>query len=137
MITEQQVAHLAGATQRAKKAQDRTNPMVINIHNGRLMPNTARLRAHKDYRVYAGPLDASEPERMRWLAGALKQMPTKIVNSMATEDMFDVGTASADEMVVFANEQWGVVLDAAKPLKALRKEVMALAEKHAADQPSQ
>jgi hypothetical protein len=135
MMTEQQEANLAAAHGRAKKKkQDKANPMVINIHNGRLMPNTPRLRAHKDYRVYGGKLDASVPERMRWLEGALKQLPTKVVNSKEAEDMFDVGTASIDDLVVFAVEQWGATLDPNKPIKQLRKEVVALAEKHASDE---
>ena len=137
MITDQQEANLANANQRAKKKQDKANPMVININDGRLMPNTPRLRVHKDYRVYGGRIDAPLPERMKWLAGALKQLPTKVVNSKEAEDSFDVGTASVDDLVIFAMEQWGVVLDPAKPAKALRKEVMGLAEKHASDDPAQ
>ena len=131
MISEQQEANLAAANARSKKKQDKANPMVININNGRLMPNTPRLRAHKDYRVYSGKLDASVPERMKWLAGALKQLPTKVVNSKEAEDTFDVGTASVDDLVIFAMEQWAVTLDPSKPIKKLRAEVVALAEKAA------
>lgn len=128
MITEAQEARLADANARSKRKQDRTNPMVINIDDGRLMPNTPRLRAHPKYRVYGGDIKAPVPERMRWLAGALKQMPTKIVNSQAENDAFDVGKATADELVVFANEQFGMILDPAEPLPVLRKRIMARAE---------
>ena len=138
MISPQQETNLAAATQRAKKKQDKTNPMVIiNLSNGRVMPNTPRLRAHKDYRVYSGDIKAALPERMRWLEGQSKFTAPKVVNSKEAEDMFDVGTATIDELVIFAVEQWGATLDPAKPAKVLRKEVMALAEKHASDNPAQ
>ncbi len=137
MISPQQETNLAAATQRAKKKQDKTNPMVIHTTSGRLMPNTIRLRAHKDYRVYDGDINAPLSERMRWLEGRSKHWAPKVVNSKEAEDLFDVGTATIDELVIFAVEQWGAALDPAKPAKVLRKEVMALAEKHASDNPAQ
>jgi hypothetical protein len=127
MITAAQEERLSEANSRTgKKKQDRDNPMVINIEDGRLMPNTPRLRAHKQYRVYSGPLDASVPQRMKWLEGALKQLPRRVVNS-APEEVFDIGTATADDLVVFAMENYGATLDPAHPLKKLRTEVAKLA----------
>lgn len=129
MITAEQESNLANANMRAKKKQDKTNPFVVNIHDGRLMPNTPRLRAHKDYRVYPAGLDdarkSTNAERLRWIekSKAITSSP-KIVNSMAEADQFDVGTATADELAVFAMEQWGLALDPKKPLKTLRGEVM-------------
>lgn len=124
MITAEQERNLSEANARAKKKQDKANPMVININNGRLMPNTPRLRAHPQYKVYSGDLQAALPERMRWLAGALKQATTKVVNSKAEADIFDIGTASKDELIVFAMDEFGQVLDPKKDLKALRKAIM-------------
>jgi hypothetical protein len=130
MITADQERNLSDANARAKKKQDRTNPHVINIEDGRLMPNTPRLRIHPKYRVYTGPKDADVGTRMRWLEGATKT--PKIVNTMAEADAFDVGTATLDEMQVFALENFGLVLDTKKPMKTLRKEIMDAAEKAAA-----
>jgi len=129
MITEQQERNLSNASANVKHKQDKVNPHVINIHDGRLMPNTPRLRVHKDYRIYTGPKgpDIGAPERLRWLAGALRQLPMKVVNSKAEADTFDVGTATKDELVVFAQDEFGHVLDASKDVRTLRKEVMALA----------
>lgn len=128
MITAAQEVQLAASNGRSmKKRQDKTNPMVINIDDGRLMPNTEALRKHPKYRVYGGPLDAPVSARMKWLAGALRQMP-KVTNSKAESDVFDVGTATADDLVVFAMENWGAVLDPTKDLRELRKAVMKLAE---------
>lgn len=133
MITDQQEANLAAAHARAKKKQDKTNPYVVNITDGRLMPNTPRLRAHKDYRVY--PVSQEEArkstvvDRLKWIerSAAMPSGP-KVVNSMSEADTFDVGSANADEMAVFAMENFGLALDPKKPLKALRKEVMEAAE---------
>lgn len=129
MITAAQESNLSNAAQRsAKRLQDKVNPFVININDFRLMPNVQALRAHKDYRVYSGPADASLPERERWLAGALKQMPARIINS-AADDVFDIGRASKEDLVLFANEQWGLVLSLDDPLNVLRKKVGEAAKK--------
>jgi hypothetical protein len=127
MITDAQENNLSAANgARTKKKQDKANPMVINIDDGRLMPNTPRMRTHPKYRVYGGKLEASVPERMKWLAGALKQMPT-IINSAAEEEVFDLGVATREDLMSFALEQFGVVIDPAKSLATMRKEVGALA----------
>lgn len=127
MITASQEERLSEANSRSgKKKQDRENPMVMNIEDFRLMPNTPRLRAHKQYRVYSGPLDASVAQRKRWLEGALKQLPKRVVNS-APEEVFDIGLATADDLVIFALENYGAKLDPEHSLKKLRTEVAKLA----------
>jgi hypothetical protein len=130
MITAEQERNLSEANARAKKKQDRTNPMVVNIEDGRLMPNTPRLRVHPQYRVYGGPRDADAAGRLRWLDGQSRAgKTTKVVNSKEAEDTFDVGTATADDLMIFALENYGLALDPSKPLKVLRKELLAAAEK--------
>lgn len=126
MITAEQERNLSEANARAKKKQDKTNPTVININNGRLMPNTPRLRAHSQYKVYTGDVNASTADRMAWLAGALKNGSKKITNSKAELDEFDVGTADKDELMVFAMEEFGHALDPKLTLKDMRKKIMAL-----------
>lgn len=132
MITAQQESALQTANDRSsKKRQDKTNPMVIHIENGRLMPNTPRLRAHKDYRVYTGDINANLITRMQWLAGARRSTP-KIIDSTAAAPVFDIGTASPDDLIMFAFENYGQVLEPALPPKKLREAVKALAEAEAA-----
>ena len=127
MINAQAASNLEDAAGRSsKRRQDKTNPFVIHIENGRLMPNTPRLRAHAMYRVYGGALEASLPERMAWLKGMMR-MPRKVVNTAPAQDTFDIGTATADDLVVFALEEFGATLDPALPLKKLRTKVAELA----------
>ena len=128
MITAEQEANLAAANARAKKKQDKENPFVVNVKNGRLMPNTPRLRVHKDYRVL--PMSAEKAketttaQRLKWVEKSSAFGGPRVVNSLAEQDAFDVGTANADELAVFAMETWGLALDPKKPLKTLRKEVV-------------
>lgn len=131
MISSQQEAALQTANDRSsKKRQDKTNPMVIHIENARLMPNTPRLRVHKDYRVYTGnPTDDLET-RKRWLKGVDRRTP-KVIDSTPDAAPFDVGTATADDLVMFAFENYGKVLDSALPPKKLREAVKALADAEA------
>jgi hypothetical protein len=131
MINAQQEAALQTANDRSsRKKQDKTNPMVIHIENARLMPNTPRLRVHKDYRVYTGnPTDDIET-RKRWLKGVGQRTP-RVVDSTADVAPFDVGTATADDLVMFAFENYGKVLDSALPPKKLREAVKALADAEA------
>jgi len=127
MITAEQEQRLSDANSRTgKKKQDRENPMVIHVEDGRLMPNTPRLRVHPMYRVYGGSLDASLPERMAWLKGMMR-MPRKVVNTAPADEAFDIGTATADDLVLFALEEFGQVLDPTLPLKKLRTRVAELA----------
>lgn len=131
MINAIQEAALQTANDRSsKKRQDRVNPMVIHIENARLMPNTPRLRVHKDYRVYTGdPTDDLET-RKRWLKGVDRRTP-KVIDSTPDAAPFDVGTATADDLVMFAFENYGKVLDSALPPKKLREAVKALADAEA------
>ena len=129
MISEAQDANLSQAAANTKKRrQDKDNPMVINVHDGRLMPNTPRLRVHKDYRVYTGDINAALPERMRWLKGAPRHQPTKVVNTQEAADEFDLGSASKEDIVLFALQQYGATLDPGQDIRTLRKAVMRLYE---------
>lgn len=128
MITAEQESNLQHANDRStKKKQDRVNPHVINVHNGRLMPNTFALRNHKDYRVYTGPKGADESERMRWLASAGRRTP-KVIDSSADAPVFDIGKATKEDLVIFAMENYGAKLNPEQPLKELRTAVATLAK---------
>lgn len=133
MITEQQEQNLQSANdRRTAKRQDRTNPHVINVNDGRLMPNTQRLRQHKEYRVYTGPSNADLPTRMRWLEGMRRRAP-KIIDSStdAADEPFDIGKATKEDIAVFAMENFGKVFDLSLPLKTMREELKKLADAEA------
>jgi hypothetical protein len=131
-ITESQEAGLA---ERAKSRQDKTNPFLIHIEDGRLLPNTARTRKHPKYRVYTGDIRASQEERMAFIhsgiGGSINR--PKVTNSAAEADEFDVGRATKDEMIVFAMQQFGVSLTADTDIRTMRKQIMQLYEQRSAD----
>jgi hypothetical protein len=126
MTTAAQEQSLSDSYMRAKKKQDKTHPHLVNVKDGRLMPNTPKLREMADYRVYDGPIDSTREQRLAWVKKAIGRNPVKIVNTQV-EESFDIGKASKDDLVTFAYEQWGQTLDIAKPLKVLRDEVSKLA----------
>jgi hypothetical protein len=133
MLPEQQATNLSNAeSRRLKRRQDKTHTHVVNIHDGRLMPNVQMLRDHKDYRIYTGPIDASAEDRLRWVAGELKKLPMKVLNSLENAPTFDVGTATRDDLIVFAMEEYGQVLKETTPLSTMRKQVLKFAENAAA-----
>jgi len=136
MISDQQDSNLSQAAAASKKRkQDATNPMVINIHDGRLMPNTPRLRTHKDYRVYTGDINATLPDRMRWLTGT-KRQPIRVVNTQEATNEFDLGSASKEDIVTFAFEEYGAVLEPTQDIRKLRKEVIRLFEASKVPEPA-
>lgn len=134
MITDKQEGAIAAA--RARKRQDKAHPYLVNIKDGRLMPNVPNVRAQADYRVYDGPINNSRAERMVWVTKALRMNPIKIIDSSVAEDVFDVGTASKDDLLTFAMDQWGMALDGEKSLLVLRKEVTRLASLASVQLPS-
>ena len=60
-----------------------------------------------------------------WLKG-MQHMPRKVVNTVPQE-VFDIGTATADDLVMFALEEYGATLDPVLPVKKLRTKVAELA----------
>lgn len=126
MITEQQESSIAAARMRTR--QDRKIPFLIHMDDARLIPNVEALRKHPKYRIYTGPAGASEAERKAWInsmsgSGALRQT---IVESKP----FDISKASIDELVVFASDQYGVLLDPKEHHNKLRSQLRKLAETH-------
>jgi len=123
-MNSQQEHNLSQAFSKSKK-QDKRYPHVVNVENGRLMPNTPKLREHKLYRVYAGPKDATTEERLAWIKGLMARSPIKVVNS--AEETFDIAKAGGEELVAFALEHFGAALDGTKPVAVLRRELAGLA----------
>lgn len=119
MITDAQEAAIAA--RRAQTAQDKRNPFLIHVDDGRLMPNVARLRGHAKYRVFTGSPKATPEERMAWLRSMGNGTP------LPTEDPFDIGTASVAELIAFAASEYGVTLDPSTHHNKMRAELRRLA----------
>lgn len=119
MITDAQEAALAA--RRAQTAQDKRNPFLIHVDDGRLIPNVARLRGHAKYRVFTGSPKATPEERMAWLRSMGNGTP------LPTEDPFDIGTASVAELIAFAASEYGVTLDPSTHHNKMRAELRRLA----------
>lgn len=119
MITDAQEAALAA--RRAQTAQDKRNPFLIHVDDGRLMPNVARLRGHAKYRVFTGPPKATPEERMAWLRSMGNGTP------VPTDEPFDIGTASVSDMIAFAASEYGVTLDPSLHHNKMRAELRRLA----------
>lgn len=133
---------------RAANAQNRKHPLLINIVDGRLVPNVPRLGGreavrnadgrvvspaippHPKYRIYHGPRNASREERMRLLSteNSMHAAPVGF-DPMAAAKPFDIATATAAELVEFAQQQYGANLSENTPVHLLRGRVKAMAEK--------
>ncbi len=116
--TEQRIAEA-----RARQRQDKAVPFLIR-DDGMLYPNVPKVRERSGakFRPYHGSPKATLDERLRYLKGLAPARPV----TFTEPEPFDVGTATADELVQFAQEQWGELLDPSKPLRQLREAVMQL-----------
>lgn len=130
----------------ARAAHNRQNPQhpyLINVKDGRLLPNVPALAGraagvengkaipakagHRDLRVYTGSVKASYEERMKWLETSGLSVGRDV--SMANVEPFDVGTATLDELVDFANLEYGLEINKGLGLKAARTTVIEAARK--------
>ena len=104
MLSDQQDQNLTNAQKRsAKRRQDKDHPMVVNINDGRRMPNVPMLREHKDYRVYMGkPPNASRRRRAGSGCAATWKRGTPQVTYTSPTDAFDVAQGfTKDDLIVF------------------------------------
>jgi hypothetical protein len=143
------------AQRAARNKQNPKIPFLINIKDGRLMPNVPALAGraaetapsgqvipakppHPHYRPYTGSLKASGDERMHWLQSAglvisntevQIDAPVRRAVVLSDEPAFDIGTATVGELIAFAKEEYGQDLAATGGLKALRTQVGELARR--------
>lgn len=140
------------AERQARNKQDKKHPYLIHVQDGRLVPNVPMLagrkadpskgqharKPHPNYRVYTGDPRADLDERMKWLqtqVGSAGLGGRQI--SLANVEPFDVGTATLDELIEFAQAEYGIPLSKQLGLKAVRNEVIKLAQEagKVADEP--
>jgi hypothetical protein len=124
MINDSQEAALSNAT---RPKQDKNIPFLINVDDGRLVPNMPRLRLHPKYRPYHGVLTASQADRMTYLKTEYKNMPRSVIDSTKTKS-FDIGTASREELIAFALSEYGTSLAPTLNAMSMRVQLRKLAE---------
>lgn len=128
-ISSTQEANLSAS--RARTRQDKKVPFLINIDDARLVPNTPLTARLMKYRPFHGDYKASEAERRAYLAtesrGPTKRAVVMSEEAPAVEQPFDISTASKDDLIAFAFDQYQEVLDPSTDIRSLRKKVAALA----------
>lgn len=108
------------------KRQDSAAPLLINIEDGRLMPNAPNIRALPGYRIYHGDPKADLKARMAYLhSGGHGRKHTPVLDDVQP---FDVSKATKEELLSFAMNEYGAALDVTADLRTLRKKVMELAD---------
>lgn len=128
MITEKMEQQLADT--RASLRQDKDIPMCINIDDGRLVPNNKATRELVNYKPYAGPLNATKEQRMAFIKQSVGRRVNVVASSALIEiETFDVSKATRDELVSFAFDNYGTVLDPEVHLSTLRKQVKDIADR--------
>ncbi len=84
---------------------------------------------HKDYRPYTGKVSASLDERMKWIetnGSSYVGGPRGV--SLTNVEPFDVGTATIDELIEFAKDEYNKDIPKGLSLKATRDAVIKLAQ---------
>lgn len=141
------------AQRAARNKQNPKVPFLINIKDGRLLPNVPALagrpeekapsgqtipakKPHPDYRPYTGSIKATEEERMHWLRSSGMTLQTADTGApvrrgvlLSDEEPFDIGASTVAELIEFAKTEYGADLSPAGGLKALRAQVNDLAKK--------
>jgi hypothetical protein len=143
-ISEAQESKMISA-RAARNKQNLKVPLLINIKDGRLLPNVPALaghpaettpdgktipakKPHPDLRPYTGSPKASLEERMKWLE-TLGVAPTRREVVLADPEPFDIGLATLDELAQFAKDEYGLEIDKGAGIRAARNAVAAAARK--------
>lgn len=113
------------AAARRVKRQDKHTPLLIR-EDGVLMPNVPLIRRLPTMRPYTGDPKATIAERRDWLKGIGKRRA--VLYSPAPDEPFDLNKADLDSLLAFALDEFGAVLDPAKPIETLRAEVYRLSQ---------
>jgi len=98
------------------------------------MPNVPRIRNKPNYVIYSGDPRDNLETRMLWLQSMGRRPGARrVVNTVLdSEDPFDIGRATKEQLRDFAMQEYVVELNMAKDIKELRREVSALAKQHQA-----
>lgn len=116
------------ANARRRVRQDKQDPLLICMEDGMLYPNVPNIRKKATFIVYRGDAKASLDERMAYVK-SMKGGHTGRRGVVNTQEAFDIGKASKEELIDFALTEYDAELKPNDPLMVLRKQVQALAEK--------
>jgi hypothetical protein len=108
------------------RKQDTKIPFLININDGRLMPNVPNIASHQDYRPYRGDPYAKLPERMAYVASIAATR--RVIDSSASDverEPVDIGKMEKTELIAFAYDEYGLILQPDSKIGDMRKLVMA------------
>jgi len=124
MINDTQEAALS---QHTRPQQDKTIPFLINIDDARLVPNVPKLRTHPKYRLYHGVLSASHADRLTYLKTEFRGQERLVLDSTKVK-AFDLATATKDELIAYAFNEFGTVIDPSTHGDAIKVQVRKLAQ---------
>jgi hypothetical protein len=125
MINEAQEAALS---QHTRPKQDTKIPFLINIDDARLVPNVPKLRTHPKYRPYHGVLAASHADRLTYLKTEFRSGGERLVIDSTKVKAFDIATATKEELITYAFNEFGVTIDPSTHGNAVRVQLRKLAQ---------
>lgn len=114
------------AEHRGKTRQNKQTPWLIR-DDGMIVPNVPLIAKRSNFRPYHGDLKASQEDRMRYLQNLGSRR--RVINSAVQADEeapFDIAKATKDELIAFAQDQHGEILDPALHLNKMRSIVAKL-----------
>lgn len=116
------------AQHRGRTRQSKTVPFLIR-DDGALFPNVPLIAKKQRFRPYHGPLGAPLNERMQYLRGG-PGARRQVVDSSPTppeQEPFDLAAATKDELIAFAEQEYGVTIDPATHMNKIKADVARLA----------
>lgn len=118
---EARVSAHRGATR-----QDKRTPFLIR-DDGVLFPNVPLIAKKPNFRPYRGDVSDSLEKRLQYLRGVSGR---RVINTEAVADEdapFDIAKASKDDLIKFAADEYGEIVDPAMHLNKIRSMVARLA----------
>lgn len=114
------------AAHRNATRQDQRVPFLIR-DDGVLFPNVPLIAKKPNFRPYRGDIKAPLEERMKFLRGVSGR---RVINTEVVADEeapFDIAKASKDDLIKFAADEFGEIIDPADHLNKIRSQVAKLA----------
>lgn len=108
------------AEHRGKTRQNKLHPWLIR-DDGMIVPNVPLVAKKSNFRPYHGDIKASIEDRMRYLQNLGSKR--RVINSAVAADEeapFDIAKATKDDLIAFAADQYGEILDPALHLNKMR-----------------
>lgn len=115
------------ADHRGRTRQNKAVPWLIRDPDGSIWPNTPLLAKKQNMRPYHGAIDASAEERKRYLQGLQTRRRVVVSESANDAPPFDLAKCTKDELIAFAEEEYGYTLDPTGNLHSLRAEFAKVA----------